>query len=193
MASEKIVDITKLDLETLDADQLDNLSIDELLGNNIGDYDLSSNLPDGTYIGYIEKYELKKMAADASGEKIKKARADLSLTVNVLRALTLKDPNENPDTLVNRKHFERFNLLQEFGQAGLVKLVLGILGVSYRDKQAIEGLNASLKTFIDQLVSEKVAFGFTIANVEKGGYDNCNIVLKEKNFISAEDAVNHLD
>jgi len=188
-----IVDITKLDLEVLDMDQLDNLSIDDLLGNNIGEYNLSQALPDGVYIGYLERYDITKKASDATGDKIKKARVDLGAVVKVVKVLTLADPNDNADSLINRNHFQRFNLLQDFGQAGLVKLVLGILGVSYRDKKAIEGLNSSLKQMLDQLVSERVAFGFTIKNKESNGYENSDIVLKEKAFINAEDAVQHLD
>lgn len=187
------IDIAKLDLENLDMHQLDTLSIDDLLGNNIGDYNLSQALPDGVYIGYIEKYEMKKTASDATGDKIKKARVDLNFAVKVVKVMTMADPTDNADSLVNRMHFQRFNLLQDYGQAGVVKLVLGILGVSYRDKKAIEGLNASLKQFVDQLVSERVAFGFTIKNKETNGYENCDIVLKEKSFINAEDAVQYLD
>jgi len=186
-------DINALDLETLSMDQLDNLSIDDLLGNNIADYKLGSNLPDGTYIGFIEKIDVTKKAADASGERIKKARIDVAVQVKVLRVLQLADPTENAEALVNRVHYQRYNVLQEYGVAGLVKLVLGILGISFRDKKAIEGLNSSLKQFIDQLVSEKVAFGFKIVNKESGGYENCDISQREKDFIDAENAMQYLD
>lgn len=170
-----------LDLKTAGMDQLDALSIDDLLGNNIGDYDLSSNLGDGLYFFYIEKFEVTKLAADI--EKEKKASISVNITMNVVMAHTLADPNEDKEALVGRKHFERFNVLSDFGSAGLIKLLLGIVGVSYKDKKAIAELNQSPIVLLRELNENKVVFGGTVKNTEKNGYENCNLVLKEKNFV----------
>lgn len=180
-----------IDTKTASMDQLDALSIDDLLGNNIGEYSLSSNLGDGLYMFYIEKFEVNKLAADI--EKDKKASISVNLTLNVVLAHTLADPNEDKDALVGRKHFERFNVLSDFGSAGLIKLLLGIVGVSYKDKKAIAELNQSPIALLNELVQHKVAFGATVKTVEKNGYENCNIVLKEKNFVDMNRAVEFIN
>ena len=174
------------DVKTVTMDQLEGLSLEQLLSNNIGEYNLSSNLSDGIYFGYIEAYETRLREADLDADK--KGAFTLSITVNVVRAHTLADPMEDKDALVGRKHFESYNLLTEFGQGQLVKLLLGIMGVNYKDKKAIASLDRNPLSLLEELQTNKVAFGFTIKNSESKGYENCNIVMKSNAFINLERA-----
>jgi len=176
-----------LDLSTISMEQLEALSIDDLLSNNIGDYSLSSNLPDGIFFGYIEKVDVRRLAARV--EDGKKGQLQLNLMINVVQAHTLADPSEDKSSFVGRKHFESYNLLTDFGVSNLIKLLLGIVGVSYKDKKAIAELNQNPKELLDELVNNHVVFGFTIKNTERNGFENCNVVLKEKNFIDMNRAL----
>ena len=73
------------------------------------------------------------------------------------------------------------------------KLMLGILGVKYSDKAAIKEIGQSPMALMEELKANRVAFGFAVKTVERGGYENCNIVTKEANFIPMDKAEAYLD
>lgn len=173
-----------LNFDTMTLEELDALDINALLGENLADVSLSSSLPDGTYVFTVDKYDYKSMAADV--EKQKAARRDINITLKVAQVLSLNDTTIDPATLVGRMHFERYNLRTEFGQACLVKLMLGILGISFTDKKAIREAGSNPGGIIEAIKAEALPFGGTITNTEKNGYENCNLVLKERAFISAD-------
>ena len=56
--------IDQIDIKTVTMEQLEGLTLEQLLANNIGEYNLSSNLSDGVYFGYIEAYEAKHFPVD---------------------------------------------------------------------------------------------------------------------------------
>lgn len=175
-----------IDLSTATLEDLDTLSIDDLLGQNIADVDLSNALPDGLFIGVVEDYELKKYAAKP--EENKKASAAVSVKVKVLQAQTIKDPSIDPATLTNRTHFQSFFVTTEFGKAQLVKFLLGVIGVKYTDKAAIMEVGRTLSSLLEELKVNGVPFGFTIANTERKGRENSDIVFKEPAFIEMNKA-----
>ena len=147
--------------------------------------------PEGDYlevmITLIEAYEAKRREADVANAK--KGSLNVSITINVVKAHTLADPLEDKDALVGRKHFESYNVLTEYGQAQLVKLILGVLGIGFKDKEAMATLGRNPLSLLEELQTNKVAFGFTIKNsVSAAGYENCNIVLKSAAFINMERA-----
>jgi hypothetical protein len=184
--------LSGFDLDTLSADQLDQLSIDELLGNNIADYDISQNLPDGTYIFYIEKRDVQKKAADNSGDKVKKAQLNLVLALKVVKVIQLADPELRAEDFEGRVHFQRYNLFQDFGKRNLILTMLGLFGVSFRDKKAQAELGESLIQLLDSAIAEKVPFGAKIVNKESNGYANCDVSTKEKDFIDFEQVQQYL-
>lgn len=180
-----MTDMTKFtDFDALSLEELENLTIDDLLGEDIAEVALSSNLPDGAYVFTIEEYKFSTKAADPVNNK--KASRSCNVTLNVAQVLQLADATVDPSTLVGRKHFERFNLLSEFGRAGLVKLMLGIVGVKFTDKAAMREIGQSPAALLETLKAEKIAFGGTVATVEKNGFENCNLILREKAFIDAQ-------
>lgn len=180
-----------LDLSNMSLEDLDNLSVADLLGEDISKISLSQNLPDGVFAMTIEKYELKSFAAKP--EENKKARRTLNLTMNVIAAIALTDGTIDPASLIGRKHFESYDLLSDFGRSNIVKLLLGILGVKFTDKAAIAQVGQAPAALLETIKAEKIPFGAQIKTVERGGYENCNIVLKEKDFISAEKITELLD
>lgn len=182
--------MSNIDLQTATLEDLDNLSFDEILGRDLSDYNLSSNLPDGTYLMFIEKRDGKSHAADPT--KNKAARKDLSLTFRVHTCLQCADPEIDAASLANRVHIERYNVLQDFGIANLIKLILGVVGVSFRDKEAQKQVGGAPIALIDQLIAGKVIFGVQVKTVERGGYENCNIQTKEQAFISMDKAVEYV-
>ena len=175
-----------IDLTNATLADLENLDFNAILGKDISEYNLSSNLPDGTYLLHIEKLDRKDTAADT--EKEKKARISANLQLKVHRAIQVNDADIDLATLEGRTHFESYNVLSDFGVQGIIKLVLGVVGVSFKDKEAIKQVGSSVFALLNQLISEKVIFGAQVKTVERGGYENCNIVLKEKSFIAMDAA-----
>ena len=181
------MDFSAIDLDTATMDELENLSLADLLGQDISDVNLSSSLPDGTFIGLIESYELTKRAAKP--EENKKASVTLAVKIKVAKTYHLTDPNLDPTDYEGRVHFERFGLLSDFGKANLVKLLLGAVGVSFTDKKAIADVAKSTLTLLEELKAHNVYFGFTVKTTERNGFENCNIVMKTDKFIPMEQAV----
>lgn len=177
---------TPFDLETATMEDLENISLEDLLGQDMADISLTSSLPDGTFLGYIEKYEKKMFAAKP--EQDKKASIALNVTIAVHSAQHLADPNGDPEAVVGRKHFQAFFITNEMGQAQLVKLLLGIIGVKFSDKDAIKQVGQSPIALLEELKANRVYFGFTIKNSERGGYENSDIVFKQEKFITMDDA-----
>lgn len=180
-----------LDLNTATLDDLDNLSINDILGEDISKISLNQGLPNGLYMVVIDDYELKSMAADV--EKDKKARRDLNLKLKVVKALALEDGTLDAASFTGRVHFERYNLLADYGKINFIKFLLGIFGVKFTDKKAIAEVNDSPALLLETLKVEKIPFGVTMKNVERNGYENCNVELKEAKFIDASKAQDYLD
>ncbi len=179
-----------LDLMNATLEELENLSFEALLGKDIADYNLSSSLPDGTFLVYIEKREGKAKAADV--EKGKKASKTLELYLRVHTCLQCSDAETDKASLANRVHIERYNVTEEFGVANLIRLVLGAVGVAFKDKRAIAEVGQSVLALLDQLISGKVLFGVQVKTVEKNGYENTNVVHKEPAFIPMDKAMEYL-
>lgn len=175
-----------LNLDNATAEDLDNISMEQLLGQNISDVNLSSSIPDGTYLGLIEKFEKKVFSAKP--EQGKAASIALNITFHVHSALHLADPNIDPKSVAGRKHFQSFFVTNENGLANLAKLLLGIIGVKFNDKEAILEVGQSILALLEELKANNVYFGFTVKNVERNGYENCDIVFKQDKFIAMEAA-----
>ena len=180
-----------IDFTTATMEQLDQLSIDQLLGVNIADIDMSSNLPDGVYAFTIVKKELKKRAAKP--EENKKAGLDVQLSLKVVKCLQSSEADVDVTTLTGRIHFQGFPWHMDMGKQNMAKFVLGVLGISFKDKAAIAEIGQDLSGLLDQLIEGKVAFGATVQNKESNGFDRCDLVFKEPKFISAEKIVEFLD
>lgn len=170
-----------IDLNNATLADLENLDFNAILGKDLSEYNLSSNLPDGTYLFHIEKMDVKDFGADT--EKEKKARKNLNFQLKVHLAVQVSDADTDKETLVGRTHFESYNVLSDFGLQSLIKLILGIVGVSFKDKAAIKQVGQSAGGLLAELISQKVVFGAQVKTVERGGYENCNLILKEKSFI----------
>lgn len=182
----------ELDFQTATMDQLDNLTIDDLLGASLSDVNLVSSLPNGVYVGYITKQDLQRRAAIP--EENKKAALNYSLSIKVVKCLQCADSDVDANSLAGRVHFQRFPLhIADMGKPNLVKMVLGALGISYKDKAAIAEVGGSISALVGQFIESKVAFGFTIKNSDKGGYENCDIVFKQEAFIPADKVGEFLD
>ena len=172
-------------------EELENLSFEALLGRDISEYNISSNLPDGTYILFVEKRDGKAKAADL--EKGKKANKTLELHLRVHTCLQCSDADVDKAALANRVHIERFNVTEEYGIANLIRMVLGAVGVSWRDKKAIAEVGQSVLGILDQLIAGKVLFGAQIKTTEgKNGGEFTNLVYKEPSFISMDKAGDYL-
>ena len=174
-------------LETIDwsavtEDQLAGLSMEEILGVNIADVNMSQSLPDGVYVMFIEDYEKTVRAADPS--KDKKGSVGVAVKLAVLRCLATDDVSIDKESLAGRKHIERYNFASDYGPRNIAQLILGAVGVSWRDKKAIGEVAQSLGALLEQLKQGKVAFGVQIKTVERNGYENTGIVYKEKSFIN---------
>lgn len=185
------MDMSELNFETVTAADLDNLSMDDLLGNAISDIDLSSSLPDGSFIGYIEKMEIK--SREAKPEEGKKGNVALQMNLKVSKCLQCADSNVDAASLTGRVHVQRFWLHVDMGKQQIAKLILGIMGISYRDKAAIAQVGGNVSELLNQLQSEKVAFGFQVKNTENNGFESCDMIFKEQAFIPMESAVEYLD
>lgn len=183
--------LSDIDFTTATAADLDNLTMDDLLGNSLADVDLSSTLPDGTYIGYLEKMEVKRR--EAKPEEGKKGNVALQVNVKVLRCLQCAESNVDKSSLSGRVHVQRFWLHVDMGKQQIAKMVLGALGVSYRDKNAIKEIGGAMSALLQQFTDEKIAFGFQVKNSEANGFESCDMVFKEAAFIPADKALEHLD
>ena len=177
-------DATAIDMSVATAEDLENLSLHDLLGQDISDISMVSNLPDGTYVGLIEDYE--KKVFPAKPEQGKNASIALNMRLKVHHAEHISDPSIDTKSVENRVHFESYFLTSDRGPADLVKLLLGILGVKYTDKAAIKEVGQSPLGLLEELKSNNVYFGFTVKNTERGGYENCNIIHKQDKFIDME-------
>lgn len=183
--------IANMDLETATLDQLENLTISDLLGQNLADVELRSTLPDGTYIFAFDKSAVKAFAADP--EKNKKASINLNLFLKVVRCIQCADPEMDPASLTNRVHIQQFPMHMAHGPANAAMLILGVLGVPFKDKAAMAEAGGTMGELLETMINEKLVFGGQIKNKSKNGYDNCDLVFSEKAFISAEAAPIHLD
>lgn len=184
------MNIEALDLETATLADLDNLDLATLLGDDISEYNLSSNMPDSTVLVRIEKFETTKR--EAKPDEHKKAQVQLQVNFRVVKGLTCADADTSPETLENRVHVERFNLLHEMGRASLIKIMLGAVGVSFTDKAAIQEVGRNPASLLEELKAQSVVFGVQIKTKERNGYENTNIVTSQKAFISMEDAQQYL-
>lgn len=180
-----------IDFATATLDDLDALTVDQLLGTNIADVDLTSNLPDGVFVFVPTKIDLRKR--EAKPEEGKKGGLDVNLSLKVVKCLQCADSEVDKDSLGGRVHFQKFPWHMEMGKQNMAKLILGALGVSYKDKNAIAEIGQDMNGILNQLIEGKVAFGATIKNRESGGFENCDLVFKEAAFIPAEKVLEYLD
>lgn len=183
--------INEIDFMSATMADLDTLTMDDVLGENLADIDLTSSLPDGVYLFHINKRELKRRAADV--DQNKKASLTLGMSLKVVKCITCADSSVDPETLASRSHYQGFYLANDMGKQQLAKLVLGALGISWKDKAAIAEVGQNLNEILSQLEDEKVVFGAKIANKTSGQYENCDIVFKEDAFIGAENAATMID
>ena len=186
-----VANTAMLDLDNISLDELDNLSINDILGEDLSEISLSSNLPDGTYVFTVDSYEVKSFAPDH--EKERKARRVVNVKLKVATALSVADPNVDRAALNGRMHFERYDLLSEFGRQSFVKLLLGIIGIKFTDKAAIKQVGQNPGTLLETIKSEKLPFGGQVKTVERNGFENCNLMLKEASFIPADKVQELLD
>ena len=170
-----------INLENATLDELADLSLDAILGQDMADVNLSSNLPDGTYFGRIESYDRKDYAAKP--EEGKAASVSLNVKFKVHSAQHVDDPNVDPASLAGRVHFQRYFVTSDRGKADLVKLLLGIIGVPFNDKKAIRDAGRSPVQLLEECKAGEVYFGFTVKNTERGGFENCDIQHKQAMFI----------
>ena len=174
-----------LDVEIASLDQLEGISLQDLLGGDVSDYNISQNLPDCMVGVVIEEIKLKPMAAIP--EDNKKARLDLALKMKVCHVFSCDDRDVDPQTLIGRYHFENLPMLMDFGKARAIMLILGVVGVKFSDKRAWAELSGSFDEVLAQLVENSIQFGLTIKTTSKNGYDNTRFVDKQAAFISMND------
>lgn len=173
-----------INLENATLDELADLSLDAILGQDMADVNLSSNLPDGVYFGRIESYERKDYAAKP--EENKAASVALNVKIKVHSAQHVNDANVDPATLAGRVHFQRYSITADRGKADLVKLLLGIVGVAFNDKAAIKQIGRSTIALLEECKAGEVYFGFTVKTTERNGFENCDIQHKQAMFIDME-------
>lgn len=186
MSEETMTALDGIDLDVASLETLEELSLEDLLGIDIGDIDLRSSMPDGVYLGYLSNFEKKIYAAKP--EEGKKASVQLMYQLKIRHVVKCGDPDVDASSLVGRSHVASYPLTQDWGQKNLVKLVLGAMGVSFRDTAAQASIGRSVIDILTELREHQVAFGFTIKNSERNGYENCDVVLKEPSFIPMERA-----
>ena len=174
--------LSSFDWSTVTEADLSSLSMEEILGIDIADVNMSQNLPDGVYALIIEDFEKVIRAADPS--KDKKGSVSVRLKLHVMRCLATDDPAIDKEALAGRKHLENYNMSNDYGPRNLAQLVLSIVGVSWRDKKAIAEVANTLGALLEELKAGKVVFGAQIKTVERNGYENCALVYKEKSFIN---------
>ena len=163
--------IANMDLETATLDQLENLTISDLLGQNLADVELRSTLPDGTYIFAFDKSAVKAFAADP--EKNKKASINLNLFLKVVRCIQCADPEMDPASLTNRVHIQQFPMHMAHGPANAAMLILGVLGVPFKDKAAMAEAGGTMGELLETMINEKGnirATGYAVINVQ--AHDN---------------------
>jgi hypothetical protein len=174
--------LNAFDWSTVTEADLSSLTMDEILGIDIADVNLSQNLPDGVYALIIEDFEKVVRAADPSQDK--KGSVSVRVKLHVLRCLATDDPSLDKEALAGRKHMESFNMSNAYGPRNITQLILGVVGTSWRNKTSIAEVTGTLGSLLEELKAGKVAFGVQIKTVERNGYENCSIVYKEKSFIN---------
>lgn len=173
-----------IDLETVTLDELENLDLDHFLGGDVTDFDLGDSMPDGVFGLMIEDYDLK--ALEAKPEENKKGRVTLTVKYKVTHVLACDDADIDHKSLINRVHYQRYIVTESWGVSQVIKTILGIVGAKFKDKKSWAAIGSSFSEIIAQLKSEKVQFGATIKTKERNGYENTDIVLAEKAFMSIE-------
>lgn len=181
----------EIDFATATMADLENLTLDEVLGENLGSVELSSALPDMVGIFVIHKIELLKKEADPDNNK--KANLTVAIQCKVVKPLQCADSTVDMDDLTGKMHYQRFLISQEFGQQQLEKFLMGILGVAFKDKAAIAEIGQSKSALLEEIKTAALPFGATVKNKESGGYENSDFVFTEKAFIASDDAVDLLD
>lgn len=184
-------DMNEIDWATAQMSDLDDLTLDDVLGENLADIELSSNLPDCVVLVHFDKTELKRRAADIDNNK--KAGLTLMAVLKVVQCISCADSSTDPETLAGRSHIQNFSMSHTMGKQQLVKLVLSALGISWKDKASIAEVGENLAELVAAMVADKLVFGVKIVNKTSGQYENCDIVFKEDAIISIEAAGAMLD
>lgn len=186
-----MTDINEIDFASASLDDLDNLTMDDVLGNSLADVEMSNSLPECVAIFQIAKMSLAKKAADP--DKGKQASVTLIMSAKVIKCLTCADSSVDPESLTGRFHTQRFMVSRDFGKQQLAKFILGVIGISYRDKTAIAEVAGAQSEILEELMATAVPFGATIKNKEADGFENSDFVFSEKAFIPSETAMEQLD
>jgi hypothetical protein len=186
-------DMTSLDIDfdALSDSELDNLSIDGLLGVNIADVRLSNTLPTGTYLFEPQKIAKRTKVADVGANK--KARVMIELQLRVVKCLVLEDGALDTTDFDGKFHTAGFNIASERGRRELALFAVLILGINPRDRKTIEALGRDLSSVLNEIIEEKLTFGAMMTYKEADGFENCNFNFRPDKFISAEQAVEYLD
>jgi len=189
--------MSAIDLTTASIEDLENLSLDDLLGARLDEVDFSNLLPTGTYVFQLDlgNKSLQECVVrrEAKPAENKKASLSLNLSFRVVKVLACADSDIDQDSLVGRFHNESFSLLNDFGKRNLATWILGVLGLTPKDKDALAGIGKALVSIVDELREMKVTFGAKIKREEKNGFDNARMQFKLKDMVSAESVVELLD
>lgn len=188
--------LNEIDLNNATLEDLDNLSIDDLLGQRLDEIDYANLLPTGTYVFELDMddpIEESITRKDAKPEEDKKAYVGLRLRFRVVKVLACADSDADIEKLVGRYHGENFALTSDFGKRNLASFILGVLGLTPKDKEAISEIQKSLASVLEELREMKVAFGAKLVQQERNGYDNANIQFRPKDMVSAGKVVELLD
>lgn len=185
-----------LDVTTASLDELETLTLDDLLGQRMDEIDFVRHLPTGSYALQFDmdktlQESLTRRAADFDNDK--KASVSLSLRFRVVKALAVADSNIDPESLKGRFHTQRFFLTNDMGPRQVALLICGVIGLDPRNKEALAELGGALWQALEELRVNKVTFGCRVKQEERNGYDNCDIVFKYGDFVSAEQIGTLLD
>lgn len=176
--------LNDMDLATATLEDLEGIELDAILGGDVSKFDLSDGLPTCTVGVVLEDFEIRRYAADI--ENNKKARIDLSMKFKITHAFSCDDSDIDPQSLVGRYHYENIPLHMDFGPKRIARIILGACGISFRDKAAWANLNGSFAEALEGLKANLIQFGVQLRHAERNGYENTNIVDKEKAFVSMQ-------
>lgn len=179
-----------IDWSNITEDQLDNISFADIMGGDVTEFDINNTLPDGLYVLCIEDKSERKLPAKP--EEGKKALYSIDLKMKITHVLECADEDVDASKLVGRYHFQGCNISSDMGKAQLITLILGALGLDFKNKDAWASAIESFPAILEQLIAESIQFGVRITSKERNGYVNTNCSMKPKDFVSAEELAERL-
>ena len=189
--TEELLNTTAVDFDAMNESELENLSLDGLLGVNVADIRLSNSLPGGTYLFEPIKIEKTVKAADIGADK--RARVMIIITNRVVKCLALDDGSLTPADYDGKTHVARFNWATERGRRELTLWALLILGIDPRQKAQVEALGRDLGPIVNEIVGEKIVYGGVMNYSESNGFENTNFNYRADKFLSAGQALELMD